>query len=498
VVDFRNLAAGTEIELTNSAPSHFPGTPGVGVIPQVMKFRVLAEQGYLGPIPGALRPVPPLHESDAVGPPRDFNLSFVQDAEHCGNMWVIESIQDGTSVGMHWDDIVDFPKLGTTEVWRFFNGSPFMHAMHIHLVQAQLLDRRPAQMVDGRIEYTGPPVLPQPEEAGWKDTFQVPPGPPGGGMVTRVIMRFEDYADLYPLHCHLLEHEDNEMMRQFRVVECGNGVVEHGEQCDDGNTANGDCCSSTCQFEPAGSTCSDGNACTTSDTCNSAGQCLGGAPPNCDDASVCTADSCDATAGCVHAPLSGGVCNDGNLCTTGDTCRNGACVGTSHANDPEPGSSEDWKKLACGGPNKGDALTPADIDCVNDVPNFSDVATLDDVCSILKGTPGKVKGGKNDAECDQAEKELMAFAINRCRARVCDESAISNTGSTCGGTSNTTVGQNWTEAAGLILDLNARTVAMCNQSRCLSQEINDGHAFKSGAAGGPNSTINTPRKREAP
>ena len=487
VVDFRNVPAGTEIELTNSAPSHFPGSPGVGVIPHVMKFRVLGEPGYLGPIPASLRPVTPLHESDAVGPPRDFNLSLVQDAQHCGSMWVVESIQGGVNAGMHWDDIVDFPKLGTTEVWRFFNGSPLMHAMHIHLVQAQLLDRRPAQLVDGRIQYTGDPVPPQPEEAGWKDTFQVPPGKPGEGMVTRVIMRFEDYSGLYPLHCHLLEHEDNEMMRQFRLVECGNGIVEPGEQCDDGNTADGDCCSSTCQFEPTGSACNDGNACTLSDTCNATGQCLSGPPRDCVDANVCTADSCDPAVGCVHAPLSGGACDDGRLCTTGDTCQNGVCAGVSHANDPQPNSSDDWRKLACGGPGKGDAITPADIDCVHDVPNFSTVATLRDVCVILQATPGKIQDGRNDGICRQAEKELMAFALNRCRARVCDESVIGVNGSECGDSANATVGENWTEAAGLILDPSDRTVAMCNLSRCLSQEINNGQAFKGGVIGGADS-----------
>ena len=53
---------------------------------------------------------------------------------------------------------------------------------------------------------------------------------------------------------------------------CGNGAVEDAEQCDDGNTQNGDCCSSTCTFESAGSSCLDGERCTV-DTCDGAGQC---------------------------------------------------------------------------------------------------------------------------------------------------------------------------------------------------------------------------------
>src|SRR5439155_528968 len=83
---------------------------------------------------------------------------------------------------------------------------------------------------------------------------------------------------------------------------CGNGVVEPGEQCDDGNTLDGDCCSSTCQFDPAGAPCTGTNVCLTATTCDGAGVCGGGTPTP-------------------------GACNDGNPCTTADTCAGGVCVG---------------------------------------------------------------------------------------------------------------------------------------------------------------------------
>lgn len=57
---------------------------------------------------------------------------------------------------------------------------------------------------------------------------------------------------------------------------CGNGVTEQGEDCDDANLADGDCCSSACLFEPLGSTCSDANTCTSPDTCDGAGACTAG------------------------------------------------------------------------------------------------------------------------------------------------------------------------------------------------------------------------------
>lgn len=63
------------------------------------------------------------------------------------------------------------------------------------------------------------------------------------------------------------------------VTACGNGVVTAGEQCDDGNSGGGDCCDATCQFESPGSSCDDGNPCTTTDGCN-AGACVGVEAPS--------------------------------------------------------------------------------------------------------------------------------------------------------------------------------------------------------------------------
>ena len=133
---------------------------------------------------------------------------------------------------------------------------------------------------------------------------------------------------------------------------CGNGVLDLGEQCDDGNLLAGDCCSPLCQFEPAGSPCtdgnpctdnacdgagtclatpnmalcSDGNVCTTADVCT-AGVCVGGPPLNCDDGNLCTTDLCTPpTVGCEN--LNNALaCDDGNAATAGDTCSGGKCMG---------------------------------------------------------------------------------------------------------------------------------------------------------------------------
>ncbi|TMA95852.1 MAG: DUF4215 domain-containing protein [Deltaproteobacteria bacterium] len=59
---------------------------------------------------------------------------------------------------------------------------------------------------------------------------------------------------------------------------CGNGFLDPGEQCDDGNTLDGDCCSSTCRFEPPGAPCASPTPCLTATACDGAGVCGGGTP----------------------------------------------------------------------------------------------------------------------------------------------------------------------------------------------------------------------------
>jgi hypothetical protein len=104
------------------------------------------------------------------------------------------------------------------------------------------------------------------------------------------------------------------------VPVCGNGFVEAGEECDDGNTVPGDCCSATCTFEALGSACDDGQFCTVSETCDGAGACGGGSPWNCSDSVACTADSCDEVAdACVNAP-DDAACADGVFCNGAEVC----------------------------------------------------------------------------------------------------------------------------------------------------------------------------------
>jgi spore coat protein A len=242
VVDFEPYAAGTEIVLQNDAPAPFPGTPGVGVIPNVMKFVVTSELGHTAALPATLRAMELLDPAGSVIE-RDFELAKQGDA-CAGNIWTIN--------GLHWDDITEYPELGTTEIWRFVNRSGITHPMHMHLVMFQVLDRQAFEEIGGNVVPIGSPVPPPAHEAGWKDTVQV-----GPNEILRVIARFERYTGLYAYHCHILEHEDHEMMRQFQTVTtCGDGVLGiPAEECDDGNLLPDDGCSASCEIEDQ---CADG------------------------------------------------------------------------------------------------------------------------------------------------------------------------------------------------------------------------------------------------
>jgi spore coat protein A, manganese oxidase len=113
--------------------------------------------------------------------------------------------------------ITEKPVLGTTEIWEIVNLTDDTHPIHLHLVRFQILDRRRFDafqyMTQNTLRYVGPVMPPDPNEMGWKDTVRV-----NAKTVTRIIVPFSGYAGRYVWHCHILEHEDNEMMRPYEVV----------------------------------------------------------------------------------------------------------------------------------------------------------------------------------------------------------------------------------------------------------------------------------------
>lgn len=201
VMDFGNLPAGYQYVMFNSAVAPFPG--GVNDIRTVMQFRVTADTGHTAALPASLVTIP---APAAPVQTRQFQLQKFFDA-HCGHdIWQINSL--------FWDDIVDFPMYGTTEQWEFVNRSGLTHPMHIHLVRFQVINREDFTVdVNGNIIPSGSPVSPPASDQGWKDTVQATPN-----QITRVRAKFEGFAGTFPFHCHILDHEDHEMMRQFTVL----------------------------------------------------------------------------------------------------------------------------------------------------------------------------------------------------------------------------------------------------------------------------------------
>jgi spore coat protein A len=114
----------------------------------------------------------------------------------------------GEPIPLQWDDpITENPAVGATEIWEIRNFTQDAHPIHIHLVQFQVVGR---EAIGGGPSVTGSNG-PLPWETGFKDTVTVYPGE-----VARVKARF-DQPGLFVWHCHIVEHEDNEMMRPYHV-----------------------------------------------------------------------------------------------------------------------------------------------------------------------------------------------------------------------------------------------------------------------------------------
>ncbi len=177
----------------------------------ILQFRVSSERvPDSSDVPGTLRPVTRLSETTAI---RTRRLSLEEVDDHRGEPMI--HLLDGK----RWHDPVsEKPVLGATEIWEFLNLTEDAHPIHLHLVRFQILDRRaldvPAYIYQNRtLRYWGDAIPPDANESGWKDTVRCTPR-----ASTRIIVKFEGYTGRYVWHCHILEHEDNEMMRPYEIV----------------------------------------------------------------------------------------------------------------------------------------------------------------------------------------------------------------------------------------------------------------------------------------
>jgi spore coat protein A, manganese oxidase len=229
IVDFggqRNRA----FVVTNNARAPYP-MGGRATLSQLLKIRVnRALQGVDDTTPAAnleLPTLPPLpapsvtrvqHLSETIDPLTDAPINLnVEDAPY---------LDEHTNL----PEVTTKPAANAVEDWLLVNTTADTHPIHLHLVTFEVIDRRPFDVAaynpaTQAITYTRPAVPAAPNENGRKDTVQAHPGE-----VTRIRARFElpDEGTIelppgvtnpqYVWHCHILEHEENDMMRAFEVV----------------------------------------------------------------------------------------------------------------------------------------------------------------------------------------------------------------------------------------------------------------------------------------
>ncbi|NOU21103.1 MAG: multicopper oxidase domain-containing protein [Methyloglobulus sp.] len=212
IVDFTGVAAGTKFTLTNYANSPFQGIPAAGaattivtgIDDRLVEFRVnqplSAKPNAVIPASLRLAAVPALTPTAGI-PVRQVMLA--DNTDEFGR--VVPSL--GTLAGglKGWmDPITEQPKAGTIETWEIYNASTDSHPIHLHGGHFQLLNRQ-------TYGAAAPDTTPLQEKT-WKDTIIAHPS-----QITRIKVKF-DNAGLFAWHCHILEHEDHDMMRPLNVL----------------------------------------------------------------------------------------------------------------------------------------------------------------------------------------------------------------------------------------------------------------------------------------
>jgi spore coat protein A len=261
LVDFGNLPAGTvTVRMINTAPdAPFGGFPDIpadpGTTGQVMEFTVTADtdtgEGFTAPedlklslpdagdpanggIQAIVQDLALLEEESmdvcaTIRPNGKIKYDKTSTPDHLNPGTCVDrkgkltasvpfapmaavlgtNGSGGGTVQLWADPITQNPALDATETWELWNSSADAHPIHLHLVKFKVVDREAFDPLNGGALLG--PRAPELTEAGWKDTVIAYPGE-----VTRVNATF-DKEGLYVWHCHIVEHEDNEMMVPYCV-----------------------------------------------------------------------------------------------------------------------------------------------------------------------------------------------------------------------------------------------------------------------------------------
>lgn len=234
IVDFTNVPTGNYV-LMNEGPdepfgggepdedfdSADPDTTG-----QIMQFRVVPAVAPDPTTPPMFLQLPAIAPLPAPVTTRPLALMEEMSMYWDGPAAAMLGNVDGDGVPMHqmWmDPVSENPNVGDTEVWEFYNFTADAHPMHVHEVTFEVVNRQ--ALVTNEDGETDPPARlagdPRPPEAwetGFKDTVTAYPGE-----VTRIRAQFKTPGQ-FVWHCHIVEHEDNEMMRPYRI-----GPVQAGQ-----------------------------------------------------------------------------------------------------------------------------------------------------------------------------------------------------------------------------------------------------------------------------
>lgn len=223
-VDFSDYA-GETLLLHNDAPSLYRGSVEDSGETKPLSEIVLVDVAESGSaeepetVPETLTDVPDLR-AESVDQHR--HLTLAPGSDEYGRMKHFLGNREQPSGYALDDPVTEEPELGTTEIWSIANNTAMSHPMHLHLVHFQVLGREPLSDYDSDTDGVDPDSLesPEPYELGWNDVVTVDPAE-----VVHVIVHFGEYEGLfndqtgeYMWHCHMIEHEDYDMMRPFRVL----------------------------------------------------------------------------------------------------------------------------------------------------------------------------------------------------------------------------------------------------------------------------------------
>jgi FtsP/CotA-like multicopper oxidase with cupredoxin domain len=233
IVDFTNVPLGNYV-LGNVGPDEpfGGGVPGVDFDPadpgstgQIMAFNVVpavAPDPTTPPQFLILPPIVPLPPETVTRPlalieKMGMGYDSLGDPLEGPVEALLGTVEAGIKVERKWmEPVTENPALGATEMWEFYNTTGDAHPMHVHEVVFEVVNREGLVMdangdVVEPIELDGVVTPPEPWETGFKDTVTAYPG-----QVTRVRAQFNTPGQ-FVWHCHIVEHEDNEMMRPFRI-----------------------------------------------------------------------------------------------------------------------------------------------------------------------------------------------------------------------------------------------------------------------------------------